>query len=216
MFLRHPLLTRLGVDHGFGSRTSLLDREDPWTFRQVHGTRVVEVRGRTASDRPEADGGWTSDPSATVGVFTADCLPVLIATPGGRFVSAVHAGWRGAVRGIVPEGVRCLMDASGCAPGSLTAVIGPSIRDCCYPVGPEVWEEVGRLHPDFRRDNKEDNRLNLPSLVRFQLESMGISPDRIGEIGLCTVCHPDLFFSHRGMGDSRKGQSMLNYIRCSD
>ncbi|MHB1285339.1 MAG: polyphenol oxidase family protein [Leptospirales bacterium] len=216
MFLRHTLLTRLGVDHGFGSRATTQEPEGSRTFRQVHGIEVLEVSGQKQALLREADGGWSSDPSVAISVFTADCLPVLVCAAGGRFVSSLHAGWRGAVRGIVPEGIRRLLESSGNAPGDLVAVIGPSIRACCYPVGPEVWEEIARLHPDFYKDNKGDDRLSLPSLVRLQLESLGVSPGRIGEIDLCTACHPELFYSHRGMGSSRNGRSMLNYIRPSN
>ncbi len=216
MFLRHTLLTRLGVDHGFGSRALIQEPEGARTFRQVHGIGVLEVSGPKEDPPREADGGWSSDPSVAISVFTADCLPVLVCSAGGRFVSALHAGWRGAVRGIVPEGIRRLLEASGNAPGDLVAVIGPSIRSCCYPVGPEVWEEIASLHPEFYKDHGEDDRLSLPSLVRLQLESLGVLPARIGEVDLCTVCHPELFYSHRGMGSSRNGRSMLNYIRSSN
>ncbi|MHB8543240.1 MAG: peptidoglycan editing factor PgeF [Leptospirales bacterium] len=215
MFFRHPLLTRLGVNHGFGSLAGSLEGEDFRGFRQVHGTRIVQVSGSKPSLSIEADGGWTRDPSVTIAVFTADCLPILLSSPGGHVVAAIHAGWRGAVRGIVPEGVRCLTEAAGCTPKELTVVIGPSIRDCCYPVGPEVWTEIVQSHPMFRQAAPEDGRLNLPSLVRHQLESIGIPPSGIGILDLCTACHPELFFSHRAMGSARKSRNMLNYIRCS-
>lgn len=215
MFFRHPLLTRLGVRHGFGSLAGSLEEQDFWSFRQVHGTRVVRVHGTRSGQNEEADGVWTGDPSATVAVFTADCLPVLLAGPEGRFVAAIHAGWRGAVGGIAIEGVRCLTESARCAPEKVTVVIGPSIRDCCYPVGPEVWSAIKERYPAFRQEGPDDGRLNLPSLVRHQMESIGVSPFRIGLIDLCTACHPELFFSHRGMGPTRKGRSMMNYIRSS-
>lgn len=215
MFLRHPLLLVRGIGHGFGTRFSEPAGSEVRFFRQVHGQKVLEVRdGKEEGPPPEADGGWTSASGISVAVWTADCLPVLISDPEGRHVSAVHAGWRGAVRGIVPEAIRLLKEASGMSPEELLAVIGPSVKSCCYPVGEEVWSEVRQRWPGWSGVSGQP-RLDLPGLVRYQLEQAGFQDKSIGEIPLCTVCHPELFYSHRGMGEKRAGRSMLNFIRRS-
>lgn len=211
MFLRHPLLTSKGIDHGFGTRIPASEGDDAFFFRQVHGTIVHEaVEG--SGPRPEADGGWTSFPCRSVAVWTADCVPVLISDQEGMFVAAVHAGWRGTVRGILPEAVRKLCAVSDQGPSGLLAVIGPSIKSCCYPVGEEVWSEVRQSWPSWI-PRAGSPGLDLADLLRHQLSGEGFGSGQIGEISLCTMCHPELFFSHRGMGEKRAGRSMLNYVR---
>ena len=207
------MLTLLGVDHGFGTMKASLPSDRFRGFRQVHGVHVPEVRAGFAGETVEADGGWTREERVTLGVFTADCLPVLLAGPEGAAVAALHAGWRGAVRGIVPVGIRNIREATGLSPKDLTVVVGPCIGACCYAVGPEVWEEVGRYNPGFKPGKNCEGSLDLAALVRHQVTEEGIPPERIGQVGLCTRCHPDLFFSHRGMGESRRGRTMINYVR---
>jgi hypothetical protein len=213
VFLRHPLFSSRGIEHGFGTRSDSSEGKDAFSFRQVHGSNVREAEaGAVQEPRPEADGGWTSVPRRAVAVWTADCVPVLFSDPEGVFVAAVHAGWRGTVRGILPEAVRSLVVASGRNTSDFLAVIGPSIKSCCYPVGEEVWSEVRQSWPLWSA-RTGSSALDLPDLIRHQLEGEGFRTGQIGEISLCTVCHPELFFSHRGMGEKRAGRSMLNYIR---
>ena len=213
MFLRHSLLSSRGIDHGFGTRIPSSEGDDASSCRQVHGTSVVEtVQGTFAGNRPEADGGWTACPGLAVGVWTADCVPVLISDERGEYVAAVHAGWRGTVRGILPEAIRKLRKASGQDISGFFAVIGPSIKSCCYPVGEDVWTEIKNAWPSWTPRDKS-TRLDLADLLCHQLSVAGFENGQIGEISLCTMCHPDLFFSHRGMGEKRAGQSMLNFVR---
>jgi YfiH family protein len=213
VFLRHELLTTLGVDHGFGTAGAFLPEGTFRGFRQVHGVEVPEVPAGTGLARAEADGGWTRDEGVVLGVFTADCLPVLLSSPEGGAVAAIHAGWRGAVRGIVPIGIRQIVEAMGIGPETMTVVLGPAIGRCCYPVGPEVWDEVRRHNPGFRAGDGDGRALDLAALVRHQALEEGVRPDRIGHVSLCTRCHPALFFSHRGMGESRHGRTMISYVR---
>ena len=215
MDLRHCLLQSLGVEHGFGTR---LREKDPQgtsetvTLAQVHKTVVVsEQECLSGQSRPLGDGLYSGPGGRQIGVWTADCLPVLLAAPSGRHVAALHAGWRGAAAGIVREGLRRLCRESGALPGEVRAVMGPSIGPCCYDVGPDVWAAVRERTPDYCPGSPL--RLDIRELVAFQLKEAGVLLENIGSLALCTRCHPDLFFSHRGMGADRKGRSMLNYIR---
>jgi YfiH family protein len=213
VFLHHPLFSSRGIEHGFGTRNPSSAGQDACFFRQVHGTSVLETfPGGATKDRPEADGGWTSCPGTAVAVWTADCVPVLISDEQGEFVAAVHAGWRGTVRGILPEAIRTLRSASGQDSSRFFSVIGPSIKSCCYTVGADVWSEVSHVWPSWK-PRRESSNLDLAGLLRHQLFEEGFGSEQIGEISLCTRCHPDLFFSHRGMGEKRAGRSMLNFIR---
>lgn len=211
MVLRHPLLSSYGIEHGFGLTFAQNDSERPVTARQVHGVGVGRVE--TDGGNFEADALWTDSPRTKVGVWTADCLPVLFSDKSGRVVCAVHAGWRGAVRGVVSEALfRLKMDAN-LIPSDLLVVLGPSAGRCCYEVGPEVLSEISSRHPDFLGRETTPGHLDLPGLVLHQLAKAGIPAGQTGLIDLCTICHPDLFFSHRRQGRLREGRSMINWIQ---
>ncbi len=210
-FLRHPLLSSLGVDHGFGTVGSA-PRPQCLVLRQTHGTQVLSSRESRSQEGPlEGDGLISGDQGEEVGVFTADCLPVLAAAESGEFVGAFHAGWRGAAAGIVPAGIRRFGEMGKILPADIRVVLGPAIGPCCFEVGPEVWEAVRSNTPSYVQGPRRT--LDLWALVTHQLLEVGVPLENIGRIPLCTRCHPDLFFSHRGWGIRRKGRSMLNYIR---
>ena len=215
MDLRHPLLVAMGVDHGFGTRIGDNEsgvRGEAVTLRQVHKIAVLNEKDCLTTGSPSSGDGLYSGPGGRrVGVWTADCLPVLLASPSGEHVAALHAGWRGAAAGIVREGVRLLSRDGGVPLRDIRAVMGPSIGPCCYEVGPDVWSAVSEGTPGYRSSSTA--RLDIKDLVFFQLKEAGLDPENIGSLPLCTRCHPELFYSHRGMGDDRKGRSMVNHIR---
>ena len=215
MDLLHPLLVCRGVEHGFGTRVP--DRDggsspEVVTLSQVHKTAVLDEKdSKSGSPPPAGDGVYSGPGGRHIGVWTADCMPVLLASPSGEHVAALHAGWRGAAAGIIREGVRHLSRKRGCLPREILAVMGPSIGPCCYEVGPDVWSAVAEGTPEYRP--RATRTFDIRELVSFQLEMAGLSPENVGSLPLCTRCHSELFYSHRGMGSDRKGRSMLNHIR---
>jgi len=148
---------------------------------QVHGTRVRRITGVPAREDPweEADGHATALAGVPALVFVADCLPIALAAPGG--VAMLHAGWRGLAGGIVAEGVAAV------GPGA-RAVIGPGIGACCYDVGDEVRAR-------FPAEAARGRHLDLKLAARRALEQAGVTD--VDDVGMCTSCHPELFFSHR-------------------
>ncbi|MGZ3428856.1 MAG: polyphenol oxidase family protein, partial [Polyangia bacterium] len=110
-----------------------------YTARQVHGARVALVVEGTLPERvaeTEADVVVTAQPGAVVGVYTADCVPILVADDEGR-VAAAHAGWRGTVAGVAAAAVEALVSI-GARRERLRAALGPSICARCFEVGDEV------------------------------------------------------------------------------
>jgi hypothetical protein len=184
---------------------------DPNTIvmgRQVHGTDV-QVRGAAAEPgRPlaEADAQVTSAPALTPLVLVADCVPLVISAPGA--VAAVHCGWRGVAGGVVEKALAAIRDRG--AAGDVLAALGPGIGACCYVVGDEVREAFrARRHEEAL----PDGRLDLALAIRGELERLGIGSERIASCGLCTGCHPELFFSHRrdrGVTGRQAGLAWLN------
>jgi YfiH family protein len=119
-------------------------------------------------------------------VLVADCLPVALAAPGA--VAMLHAGWRGLAGGVLANGLRALGD------GPVTAAIGPGIGVCCFEVGDEVRAAFGE-HACARRGRN----LDLKLIARRELREAGV--EVVEDCGLCTVCEPELFFSHRRDGE---------------
>jgi YfiH family protein len=166
-------------------------RERTLYGRQVHGTVVRRATEPPGEDRPvdAEDGQATALAGHPALVFVADCLPVLLAADGA--VAAIHAGWRGLAGGVLAEGVAALRDVGGTGP--VCALIGPGARGCCYETGEEV-------HAAFADDGARvgERNLDLPWIAHRRLEAAGV--EAIHDTGLCTMCHPELFFSHRRDG----------------
>jgi hypothetical protein len=196
-WLRDPVLD--AVPHGFGTRGAA---EPPGLVRprQVHGCRVAHVRGDAAEPR-EADAIVSARPGSPVGVVTADCVPILLASADGTWVAAVHAGWRGLAAGVIEAGVEALRETGARA---MRAALGPCIGACCYEVDEPVLAPLrGRygaaLERAIRSARAGHARLDLALLARHALESARV--DVIGDAALaCTHCDAVRFHSYRREG----------------
>jgi polyphenol oxidase len=221
-----------GITHFFGTRQhtpGAYQTGVPWpaarreghawllSVKQVHGTDALIVdRPVTESDRFE--GGWdaliTDQPGVTVVVRTADCVPVLLYDRRTNAVAAVHAGWRGALAGIVPKTIRTLAARFDIQAGDLRVSIGPSAGPCCYEVDQAVLDPLRRRRRDWpeflQNDRGNKARLDLKALVRRQAADGGIPSEHITVVNVCTICHPALFYSYRREG--RVNGTMLNGI----
>jgi YfiH family protein len=157
--------------------------------RQVHGTRVLTLGTTPTGEKVEnADGVATAAPDLAAIVLTADCLPVALATPGA--VAMVHAGWRGLADGVLEQGVRAIRSLDRV--GVLQAVIGPGAGGCCYEVG----DDVAARFSDCPR--RADRTIDLKAIAAAQLRAAGVA--EVIDVGRCTMCEPDVFFSHRASG----------------
>ncbi|MEX0639116.1 MAG: peptidoglycan editing factor PgeF [Balneolaceae bacterium] len=171
--------------------------------RQVHGTRIVEVREETVVN--ECDGLVTSASGLLLGIQVADCAAVLVAHPGSGSMGAFHAGWRGAVEGIVPKGVKRLEELYGCSPSELRAWISPSICLKHFEVGAEVAKQFPGLFVDEERWDKP--HVDLKGVITSQLVDSGVDKNRIEVHGGCTFCDSREYYSWRREGE-RAGRMM--------
>jgi polyphenol oxidase len=204
---RRRLLAALGGDHLY-------------LARQVHGAEVVRVGegdspGTVGAAR--ADAIVTDRPGAAIGVFVADCVPVLLADPDTGACAAVHAGWRGVVAQVVSAAVRQMGAAYGTRAASLRAALGPAIGRCCFEVGPEVvtafagipgleLSEVVNQQPGARP------YIDLRRTLLRELAALGVPAAQIDEGVECTRCDPQgRFFSFRREG--RVGQQLAVIMR---
>jgi YfiH family protein len=193
-------------------------------MKQMHSAVVHRVsappRGPLAGD-----GIITDTPGLLLAIKTADCVPVLIADVKRRVIGAFHAGWRGTAARIVEKGVGEMRRQFGSAPRDLRAAIGPSIRRCCYQVGPEVraefdsqfsysgdlFEEVfdaDAIHVRYpmlfltarapgHSELGPELHLDLVEANRRQLEDAGVPAEHISVVDGCTACDTARFYSHR-------------------
>lgn len=178
--------------------------------RQVHGMDVVEVASTQGPAYVEAMAKAAAGADAVavdvVGVAAllcfADCVPLIMVAPTGRFVVA-HAGWRGAVAGIASLALKALTDGSSSgsgqvqvAPDEVNIYVGPYIHSECFEVG----EEVEALFRDTFGDGciTGNHHVDLGEALRIDLVRAGASRGRIVEVGACTLCDQEAFFSYRG------------------
>jgi YfiH family protein len=158
-------------------------RPSAWV-RQVAGDGVVEVEGPGFAG--EGDALLTRGKGHALVVAVADCLPVALVGEG--VVGMVHSGWRGTLEGIVCKAARAMG-------GPVRAYVGPGIRGCCYEVSEELAEEFAER---FGPEVVSGRNLSMPDAIGRNLEEAGVS--EVHDLGLCTGCRPDLFYSHRKQG----------------
>jgi polyphenol oxidase len=137
-------------------------------------------------------------------VRTADCVPVLFIEKAVGVIGAIHAGWRGAVAGIVFETIRACVEEFGAKAERMHVAIGPSIGPCCYEVDKPVIEPLRTRYPEWpevlRETTEGKGVLDLKQLIYHQICAHGISEHQIGRLDQCTQCRADLFYSYRREG----------------
>lgn len=170
------------------------------TLYQTHSATARVVTGaQDQADLPKADAVVTATPGVVVGTLTADCCPVLFADPQAKIVAATHAGWRGAVGGILDSTV-AEMEKAGADRARIIAAIGPCIGQPAYEVGPEFEAELLALTPDNARffariHGQERPRFDLPGYVLARLSGLGLAT--VDSAFACTYENESQFFSYR-------------------
>jgi YfiH family protein len=166
----------------------------------VHQTHSADVA--TVDQAPEstlrADALVSRRTGLALSVLTADCQPVLFVDPKAKVIGAAHAGWRGALAGVLEATVQA-MQALGARPGDIRAVIGPSISQRAYEVGPDVFEDITIDDPDatrfFAGGMGDRMQFDLPGYGLYRLRRAGV--DGAKWTGHCTYTDERRFFSYR-------------------
>ena len=170
-------------------------------LRQTHSSDCVFIDAASNADtaaRPVADALVTGTTNHAISVLTADCVPVLLAAPSAGLVGAAHAGWRGAVSGILEATVAMMID-KGATYQHIEAVIGPAIQQKNYEVGEDLRSLVLNTHPDaevlFFAREREKHLFDLPGFVEMLLRAAGIH--RLHKLNIDTYGESSGLFSHR-------------------
>lgn len=168
------------------------------TLHQIHSPDATVVDEAYDGARPQADAMVTSTPGIVLGVLAADCGPILFADPENRVVGAAHAGWKGALTGVLENTVDAMV-ALGARRGAIIACLGPSISQASYEVGPEFVDRFLAHDAAYERYFIPSARpghamFDLPALTVGRLRAAGVTA---GSLGLCTYPDAERFFSYR-------------------
>jgi YfiH family protein len=201
--------------HGRASRLAAMidDPVGPSAIRlcrQIHGRAVHPVGDASAGfvEVGDGDGLVTDRPGVGVLVWTADCVPILIAGDG--TVAAIHAGWRGCAADIAGAAIERLTRSHHQNVERLRVALGPAICGNCYRVGREVVEALGLANRDATRW-RIGNRVDLRGFLRAGFEDLGVPPDRIETVGGCTRESSELA-SYRRDGDAAGRQWSMVFL----
>ncbi len=172
------------------------------TCFQIHSPDVVVVDGPRhwdAQTRPRADALVTATPDIAIGVSTADCGPVLFADPQAAVVGAAHAGWRGALSGVL-EATIAAMEKLGAKRERIAAALGPMISQKNYEVGADMIEKFVGQDRDytvfFAPGAREGHaQFDLPGFIAARLRKAGLG--RIEDLAICTYGNPERLYSYR-------------------
>ena len=186
----------------FGDASTIASKAPCAFLKQVHGTTCHLVSAQCDREL-QGDSLLTSTPGLGIGVVTADCVPLALYDAKNHAAAMVHAGWRGAVAGVVFETIKQMHKHFGTQPQNVTAYIGPCARWCCYEVGQEVAAQVPQ---DALASRDGRSYLDMPRLIQTQLMHAKIAEQNVLCEYTCTICSPP-YHSYRRDG-SRAGRNV--------
>lgn len=168
-------------------------------FQKHTNKAAVAEKPWTRDKAPEADAIVTATPGLAIGVLTADCTPVLLCDPKARVIGAAHAGWRGALSGIVEAAVEA-MTGLGARPEHIQAAIGPAISQGAYEVGHDYMAQFLTEEPASEAffaidEGSGEPHFDLPGYVAERLARSGVG--EVLDLGLCTYYDETRLFSYR-------------------
>lgn len=223
-YLRVNLLR--GVKHVFGTRR--MGKKDLevlgippvrlLTLKQVHGGDCLVYRGDGLPfEKPQPyDAVITDQNGVALGIWTADCLPILIYDRQKRVIAAIHAGWRGIWRGVIGRTIKEMAENFGSDPADLLVGIGPGIAACCYEVKEDVakiFQKIFQMKSDIEVPLIEMRQgrsfLDLGRAARLELFKAGVLSENVQVIPLCTSCRQELFYSYRRDGKTGRQLSFI-------
>lgn len=170
------------------------------TLHQIHSAKALRVTGPwQIGEGPQADAMATNIPGLALGILTADCAPVMLADAEAGVIGAAHAGWKGALSGVV-DSVISEMEGLGAQHSRIAAAIGPCIGQQNYEVGEEfvaTFEQTDKTNARWFVPSVRPGRFrfDLPGFVEWRVQAAGVS--NVARIGHCTYAEKEDFFSYR-------------------
>lgn len=203
------------TEDGVNTLNSLKDElnvDEVIYIRQIHSDRVV-VYDKNPADfiEEEGDAIITDKKNVAIGVFTADCVPVILLDSKKDVCAAIHSGWKGTINKITEKTIRRMQEVYGCNIGDIEAFIGPHIRQCCYEVSEELKDEfIDRMDVDKEILFKGRN-LSLEECILSTLRNVGVNECNINSLKLCTYCSDKIKLHSYRKSDGNYGR-MFSFI----
>jgi YfiH family protein len=185
--------------------------------RQIHSSRAVATdKAFAPNERPECDALVTKRPGLVLGVLAADCAPIVLCDPHNGVIAAAHAGWRGAVSGVI-ESTLEVMTTLGADPGKTAAGVGPCLSQSSFEIGPDVADAVMNATPWaeqlFEPGTGDRQFFDLKRYCLGRLARLGVA--HMDALEDDTLSRPDEYFSHRRAvkaGDRDCGRNMTAIV----
>lgn len=188
----------VAINRGRVAEALGVESEKLITIHQVHSSDVVTLLDTAPESGTRADALVTNRPGIALAILTADCQPVLFADHEGGVIGAAHAGWKGALDGVLESTIDAMVEL-GAKPSRIAVVIGPSISQRAYEVGPEFFDRFYDKDPEaarfFARGDGDRMLFDLPSYGMARLRAAGVGDVRW--TGHCTYSDPTRFYSYR-------------------
>lgn len=159
-------------------------------LKQIHSDKVYNFNGNVM----EGDGLITNRKNVAIGVFTADCVPLLLYDEGHNVISAVHSGWKGTMKNILSNAINKMKLEYKSDTKDIYLVIGPHIRKCCYTIGNELIEEFKKSNR-YIPENFKNGKLDLAGYIIDDGIRCGLDVKKIIDVKMCTFCSNTINFN---------------------
>ncbi|MBE6063212.1 MAG: peptidoglycan editing factor PgeF [Clostridium butyricum] len=160
-------------------------------LKQVHSDKILKYSkdDLISIKDNEGDAIITNEKNVIIGVFTADCVPVILVDKVKKVSGAIHSGWKGTFASITYKTIKRMESEFNCSPSDIEVYIGPHIRKCCYEVSKELKEKFINEKRDILKSVLFSERnLNLECCILNDLKKAGVNSENVNVLDLCTYC----------------------------
>lgn len=167
------------------------DAKEVIYLKQIHSDKILKYDRKSSESVKDEEGDAiiTNEKDVIIGVFTADCVPIILVDEEKKVIAAIHSGWRGTFESITLKTIKRMKDEFNINEGDIKAYIGPHIRKCCYEVSNELKLDFIDKKKQISEEELFDGRnLNLEACIVNDLISSGVKEYNINSINLCTYC----------------------------
>lgn len=172
-------------------------------LNQIHGTMVYNYEENMKIINSDGDGIVTGNKDTIIGVFTADCVPIILVDEVKGIISALHSGWKGTFNNILEKGINTMVEIHGCNPVNIKAYIGPHNKSCCYEVSEELIKTFKENEIFKGKVINSGRYLDLQKCIEIELLKCGVKIENIIATNLCTYCSKDRkLYSYRKKNES--------------
>lgn len=177
-------------------------------LNQIHSDKIF-IDGN--NNENYGDGLITNDINRAIGVFTADCVPIILVDPLNKAVAAVHSGWKGTLHNIVIKTIEKMIKVHNTDVSKLRVFIGPHIRECCFEVGDDTIELFNKNKLFTSGMVKNNKYIDLESYILSCLKDKGVNSENISLMSLCTYCNSQ-FKMHSYRRDKLNYGRMFSFV----